>query len=95
METIKVGIREFWADLAVYIASSTPMAVARHGQAIDYFIPTQGQVDANIGDLNKASKPQIKYLPRTMLTLLQLCLTSKLLAIHQAPSKSIRPRLYE
>jgi len=56
METTKVGIREFRADLAEYIASSTPVAVTRHGQTIGYFIPTQGQVDADIAALKKASK---------------------------------------
>ncbi len=56
MEMTKVGIREFRADLAEYIASSTPVAVTRHGQTIGYFIPTQGQVDADIAALKKARK---------------------------------------
>lgn len=56
METTKVGIREFRADLAEYIASSTPVAVTRHGQTVGYFIPTHGQVDADIAALKKASK---------------------------------------
>jgi hypothetical protein len=56
METTKVGIREFRADLAEYIASSTPVAVTRHGQTVGYFIPTQGQVDADVAALKKASK---------------------------------------
>ncbi len=56
METTKVGIREFRADMAEYIASSTPVAVTRHGQTVGYFIPTQGQVDADIAALKKASK---------------------------------------
>lgn len=56
METTKVGIREFRADLAEYIASSTPVAVTRHGQTVGYFIPTQGQADAHIAALKKASK---------------------------------------
>jgi len=38
METTKVGIREFRSDLAEYIASSTPVAVTRHGQTVGYFI---------------------------------------------------------
>ncbi len=41
MEAIKVGIREFRADLAEYIASSTPVAVTRHGQTVGYFIPAK------------------------------------------------------
>jgi antitoxin (DNA-binding transcriptional repressor) of toxin-antitoxin stability system len=56
METAKVGIREFRADLAEYIASSVPVAVTRHGQTVGYFIPTQGQVDADLAALKKASK---------------------------------------
>lgn len=56
METTKVGIREFRADLAEYIASSTPVAVTRHGQTVGYFIPTQGQLDADMAALKKASK---------------------------------------
>jgi antitoxin (DNA-binding transcriptional repressor) of toxin-antitoxin stability system len=56
METAKVGIREFRADLAEYIASSTPVAVTRHGQTVGYFIPTHGQVEGNLAALKKASK---------------------------------------
>ena len=55
METTKVGIREFRSGLAEYIASSTPVAVTRHGQTVGYFIPTQGQVEADIAALKKAS----------------------------------------
>ena len=53
MEAIKVGIREFRAGMAEYIASST---VTRHGQTIGYFIPTHGQADADAASLKKASK---------------------------------------
>ena len=56
MEATKVGIREFRADLAEYIASHTPVAVTRHGQTVGYFIPTQGQLDADLVALKKASK---------------------------------------
>jgi hypothetical protein len=56
MQTAKVGIREFRSDMALYIASSTPVAVTRHGQTIGYFIPTQGQAGADIAALKKASK---------------------------------------
>ena len=55
METTKVGIREFRAGMAEYIASSTPVAVTRHGQTVGYFIPT-GSADADIAALKKASK---------------------------------------
>ena len=62
METTKVGIREFRSDLAEYIASSTPVAVTRHGQTVGYFIPTHGQVEANVAALKKASKTLDKLL---------------------------------
>ncbi len=57
METTKVGIREFRADLAEYIASSTPVAVTRHSrQTVGYFIPTQGQMQADVAALKSASR---------------------------------------
>ena len=56
MEATKVGIRDFRAGMAEYIASSTPVAVTRHGQTIGYFIPTHGQAEADIASLKKASK---------------------------------------
>lgn len=56
MEATKVGIREFRAGMAEFIASSTPVAVTRHGQTIAYFIPTHGQVEADIASLKRASK---------------------------------------
>lgn len=62
METTKVGIREFRSDLAEYIASSTPVAVTRHGQTVGYFIPTQGQLEADIAALKNASKTLDKLL---------------------------------
>jgi antitoxin (DNA-binding transcriptional repressor) of toxin-antitoxin stability system len=62
METTKVGIREFRTDLAEYIASSTPVAVTRHGQTVGYFIPTHGQIEADIAALKKASKTLDKLL---------------------------------
>jgi antitoxin (DNA-binding transcriptional repressor) of toxin-antitoxin stability system len=62
MQTTKVGIREFRSDLAEYIASSTPVAVTRHGQTVGYFIPTQRQVEEDITALKKASKTLDKLL---------------------------------
>lgn len=56
METTKVGIRQFRAGMAEFIASSTPVAVTRHGQTVGYFIPTQGQADADIAALKQASQ---------------------------------------
>jgi hypothetical protein len=55
MEATKVGIREFRSGMAEFIASSTPVAVTRHGQTIGYFIPTHGQADADVASLQKAS----------------------------------------
>jgi hypothetical protein len=62
METTKVGIREFRSGLAEYIASSTPVAVTRHGQTVGYFIPTHGQAEGDIVALKKASKTLDKLL---------------------------------
>ena len=62
METTKVGIREFRSDLAEYIASSTPVAVTRHGQTVGYFIPTKVQVEADIAALKKAGETLDKLL---------------------------------
>lgn len=55
MEAPKIGILEFRASIAEFIASSTPVAVTRHGQTVGYFIPTKSQVDADIAALKKAS----------------------------------------
>jgi hypothetical protein len=56
MEATKVGIREFRAGMAEFIASSKPVAVTRHGQTIGYFIPTHGHAEADVASLQKASK---------------------------------------
>jgi len=56
MEATKVGIRQFRAGMAEFIASSTPVAVTRHGQTIGYFIPTHGQSEADVASLKRASK---------------------------------------
>ena len=56
MEATKVGIREFRAGMAEFIASSTPVAVTRNGQTVGYFIPTHGQPDSDIVALKKAGK---------------------------------------
>ena len=62
MEPTKVGIREFRADLAEYIAASTPVAVTRHGQTVGFFIPTHGQVAGDIVALKKAGAALDKLL---------------------------------
>lgn len=54
MEPTKVGIREFRAGLAEYIAAAKPVAVTRHGQTVGFFIPTQGQAEADMAALRKA-----------------------------------------
>ena len=56
MLVTRVGIREFRADLAEYIASSTPVAVTRHGQTVGYFIPTHGQEQVELMALTNAAK---------------------------------------
>lgn len=56
METTKVGIREFRADLAEFIAAGAPVAITRHGQTVGYFIPTHGRDEADLAALKKASQ---------------------------------------
>lgn len=56
METTKVGIREFRAGLAEFIAASTPVAVTRHGQTVGFFIPTRGQEAGDLAALKKAGE---------------------------------------
>lgn len=56
MEMMKVGIREFRADLADYIASSRPIAVTRHGQTVGYFIPSEGREEGDLAALQKANQ---------------------------------------
>jgi antitoxin (DNA-binding transcriptional repressor) of toxin-antitoxin stability system len=51
-----VGIREFRAGLAGYIASATPVAVTRHGQTIGWFIPTPATREAEIASLRAAAE---------------------------------------
>ncbi|MBS0306452.1 MAG: type II toxin-antitoxin system Phd/YefM family antitoxin [Proteobacteria bacterium] len=55
METTKVGIREFRAGLADFIASDKPVAVTRHGQTVGIFIPTPGPSQADLLALAQAS----------------------------------------
>lgn len=62
MQATKVGIREFRADLAEYIAASSPVAVTRHGQTVGYFIPVHGHAEADLAALKKASQSLDKLL---------------------------------
>ena len=41
METVKVGVREFRANLAGYLESGTPLAIVRHGETLGYYVPAQ------------------------------------------------------
>jgi len=54
--TTKVGIREFRAGLADYIASETPVAVTRHGQTVGFFIPTKTDLTAEISAFKDAAE---------------------------------------
>jgi PHD/YefM family antitoxin component YafN of YafNO toxin-antitoxin module len=56
MGMLRVSIREFRADLAKHISSSTPVAVTRHGKTVGYFIPTRGEIEADLAALRKASE---------------------------------------
>ncbi len=53
--TTSVGIREFRAGLADFIASESPVAVTRHGQTVGSFIPTRASLDADISALRTAA----------------------------------------
>ncbi len=54
METIKVGVREFRADLATYLSAKSPVAVKRHGQTIGYFVPVSNKTAAEVSQLREA-----------------------------------------
>jgi antitoxin (DNA-binding transcriptional repressor) of toxin-antitoxin stability system len=41
METEKIGIREFRANLAGYLEGGRPLAITRHGETLGFFIPAQ------------------------------------------------------
>lgn len=42
METIiKVGMREFRANLPQYLMTTSPVAVTRHGETIGFYIPAR------------------------------------------------------
>lgn len=38
---MKIGVKEFRANLPAYLESETPFAITRHGETIGYFIPTR------------------------------------------------------
>ena len=53
----KVGIREFRAGLAVYIASEQPVAVTRHGHTVGLFIPIKTDFSAVSQRSARLSRP--------------------------------------
>ena len=55
MQTAKVGIREFRAGLAEFIAADKPVAVTRHGQTVGIFIPTPAPSHADVLALQQAT----------------------------------------
>lgn len=55
MESTRVGIREFRAGIAQYIAASTPVALTRHGQTVGYFVPTGFPTEAQVAAFRSSS----------------------------------------
>ena len=92
METTKVGIREFRADLAEYIAASTPVAVTRHGQTVGFFIPTHGQVEGDIVALKKAGKALDKMLEAQHVDIEDVVAEFKMARKKATPSKKIKAK---
>lgn len=95
MEATKVSIREFRADLAEYIASNTPVAVTRHGQTVGYFIPTQGQVDADLAALKKASNTLDQLLAAQGVDVEDVIADFKAARKQSSPRKKPNPRQHE
>lgn len=55
MQATRVGIREFRAGLAEFIAAEKPVAVTRHGVTVGIFIPTHGPSQADLLALKRAT----------------------------------------
>lgn len=51
-----VGVREFRAGLAEFIASAEPVAVTRHGVTVGWFIPTPSDRAAEVASLRSAAQ---------------------------------------
>jgi antitoxin (DNA-binding transcriptional repressor) of toxin-antitoxin stability system len=92
MEAMKVGIREFRADLAEFIASSKPVAVTRHGQTVGYFIPTHGQADADVAALMKASKVLDQLLAEHAVDIEAVVTDFKAARKAASPGKKLNPK---
>lgn len=54
--TASVGIREFRAGLADFVAGSEPVAVTRHGVTVGWFIPTPVDRVAQVESLRLAGQ---------------------------------------
>ena len=50
-----VGLREFRASLAEYVASDAPVAVTRHGHTVGFFIPVKQDLAAEIAAFKDAA----------------------------------------
>ena len=55
MATQKVGIREFRAGLAEFIAADVPIAITKHGQTVGFFIPAHADRTADIAAMKSAA----------------------------------------
>ena len=55
MATQKVGIREFRAGLAEFIAADVPIAITKHGQTVGFFIPAHADRAADIAAMKSAA----------------------------------------
>ncbi len=62
MQALRVGMREFRADMAEYIDSNKPVEITRHGQTIGYFIPALARTEENLAALRQASKTMSELL---------------------------------
>lgn len=53
---VKVGMREFRANLPLYLHTSSPVAITRHGETIGFYIPAQHHhVKAELDALKEAA----------------------------------------
>lgn len=53
--TVKVGVREFRAELAEYIDGDEPVAVTRHGRTVGVFIPARADLTAELAAFTEAT----------------------------------------
>jgi len=62
METTKVNICDFRADLSNYISANQPVTVIRRGKIVGHFIPSHGNLEAHLVTF-KQSRTRIKNFP--------------------------------